>query len=201
LAVLGGKLPPSRTQGHRSSFGEVVVRTAVGLVARQNGPVARSSRNSAASLRLSSVLLLAVALVGPLAGQIREGFRGSAWKFPEYYELPLIGRSQTNRLKGMILGEHGQHLSNRVFRVTHMHLEHYELDGRTNLLARAPECLFDMETRVAWSTGRLEIVGMGGAMHVEGNAGFQARMTNSVLLISNRVRTVIRQDLVKSSKP
>src|SRR5688572_5489516 len=44
LAVLGGNLPPSRTHGHRSPFSEIVVRTTVGLVARQNGPVARSTR-------------------------------------------------------------------------------------------------------------------------------------------------------------
>jgi len=147
------------------------------------------------------LLLIALLLALPLAGQIREGSRSSFWKFPEYYELPLIGRSQTNRLKGMMLGQAGHHLSNRVFRVTQMHLEHYELDGKTNLIARAPECFFDMESRVAWSTGRLEIVGLGGAMHVEGHTGFEAQMTNSLLFISNRVRTVVRQELVKSSKP
>jgi hypothetical protein len=43
LAVLGGNLPPSRTHRQRSAFGEIVVRAAVGLVARQNGPVARST--------------------------------------------------------------------------------------------------------------------------------------------------------------
>jgi hypothetical protein len=44
LAVLGGNLPPSRTHGHRLPIGEVVVRAAVGRVARQNGPVARSTQ-------------------------------------------------------------------------------------------------------------------------------------------------------------
>jgi hypothetical protein len=150
---------------------------------------------------LGGVLLLAVALVGPLAGQIRQGYKGSVWKFPDYYDTPLTGPSQTNRLKGMILGEAGQHLSNRVFRVMEMQLEHYELDGKTNLLARAPECLFDASDRVAWSTGRLEIVGLNGAMFVQGRQGFQARMTNSTLIISNRVRTIINQDLVRLSKP
>ena len=138
--------------------------------------------------------------MAPLAAQVRQGFKGSSWKFPEYYELPLTGKFHTNRLKGLIQGAEGQHLSNRLFRVTAMRLEHYELDGRTNLLARAPECLFDMDTRVAWSTGRLEIVGLGGAMWVEGDRGFQVHMTNSTLTISNRVRTIIRQQLVKSAK-
>ncbi len=53
--VLGGNLPPSRTHGSRSSISTRVVRTAVGRVARQNGPVARSTRNSTASSRLRDV--------------------------------------------------------------------------------------------------------------------------------------------------
>jgi hypothetical protein len=41
---------------------------------------------------------------------------------------------------------------------------------------------------------------MGGAMRVEGNEGFQVRMTNSTLTVSNRVRTVIRQHAVNRAK-
>jgi hypothetical protein len=53
---------------------------------------------------------------------------------------------------------------------------------------------------VAWSTGRLEIVGLGGALVMEGRHGFQARMTNATLTVSNRVRTVIRGEWLKSAK-
>ena len=133
----------------------------------------------------------------PLLGQIRQGFTGSSWKFPEYYEIPFTGGIQTNKLRGLALGSEGYHLSNRLFRVTDMHIEHYGMDSRTNLVARAPECLFDASTRVAWSTGRLEIVAMDGEMTMRGTHGFQVRMTNSTLTISNRVRTTIRHGLVK----
>ena len=53
LAVLGGNVPPSQTHEDRSPLSEDVVRLAVGLVARQNGPVARSTRTSTESFRLS----------------------------------------------------------------------------------------------------------------------------------------------------
>ena len=43
--VLGGNLPPSRTPDGRPPFSARVVRAVVGRVARQNGPVARSTRN------------------------------------------------------------------------------------------------------------------------------------------------------------
>lgn len=146
-------------------------------------------------------MLFVLTVVAPLVAQIQQGFKGTAWKFPEYYEMPLVGRSRGFPLKGLISGEHGRHLSNSIYLVTGMRLEHYEFEGVTNLQARAPECLFDTDTRVAWSTGRLEIVGMGGALTIHGNQGFQASLTNSILIISNRVRTVIERGLLNESKP
>ena len=56
LAVLGGNLPPGRTQNDRSPFSARIVRSAVGRVARQNGPVARSTRNSTASFCIGSAV-------------------------------------------------------------------------------------------------------------------------------------------------
>lgn len=145
--------------------------------------------------------MLALALTAPLIAQIQQGFKSTAWKFPEYYETPLPGETRTFPLKGLISGEQGSHLSNSIYFVTGMRLEHYTAEGVTNLLARAPECLFNTGTRMAWSTGRLEIVGKGGALTIQGNEGFQATLTNSILIISNRVRTVIERGLLNESKP
>jgi hypothetical protein len=137
----------------------------------------------------------------PLVAQIQQGSKGTALRFPEYYETPLPGKNRSYPLKGLFSGEQGRHLSNSLYFVIGMRLEHHEPDGTTNLLARAPECLFDTGTHMAWSTGRLEIVGMGGALTIQGNQGFQANMTNSTLIISNRVRTVIQRSLLNESKP
>lgn len=163
---------------------------------RTNGQRSASSRSG-----LGWPLLLVLAVAAPLVAQIQQGFKSTAWKFPEYYETPLPGKNRTFPLKGLISGEQGRHLSNSIYLVIGMRLEHYEFEGVTNLLARAPECLFDMGTRVAWSTGRLEIVGRGGALTIQGNQGFQASLTNSTLTISNRVRTVIERGLLNESKP
>jgi hypothetical protein len=160
-----------------------------------------SHRLFAARARFAFLWLLALAAAAPLWAQIQPGFKGSGWKFPEYYETARSATNRTYPLKGLISGAEGRHLSNSFYFVTGMQLEHYEWNGATNLLARAPECLFNMETRVASSTGRLEIVGMGGTLTIEGNQGFQARMTNATLTVSNRVRTTIRQGLIPSNKP
>lgn len=132
----------------------------------------------------------------PLSGQIRQGFKGVGSRYPEFYELPSTGRAQTNRLKGLFFGSEWQHLSNKVFRVNGMRIEHYELSGSTNLVATAPECLFDAEARVAWSTGRLEIVGMSGGLTIHGTRGFFARMRESTLTISNKVRTTLQREFI-----
>ena len=156
------------------------------------------------TFRVLALMLVAgvlTLLVVPLSGQIRSGFKGSGSKYPEYFELPLAGGSQTNRLRGMFFGNEWQHLSNKVFRVTTMRIEHYEMTGSTNLIALAPECLFDADARVAWSTGRLDIVGLDGGIVIRGNRGFQARMGDSTLTISNKVRTVIQRELVGPIKP
>jgi hypothetical protein len=50
--VLGGNMPPNRADGNATSFCDRVERSTVGLVARQNGPVARFTKLSVESFRL-----------------------------------------------------------------------------------------------------------------------------------------------------
>jgi hypothetical protein len=153
--------------------------------------------------RLATGLALGIAalLAATATAQIRGGFKGSGSKYPEYYPIMPGTGTQTNRLRGLFFGQDWQHLSNKVFRVNGMRIEHYELTGGTNLVAVAPECLFDAEARVAWSTGRLEIVGQDGAVTLQGSRGFFTRMADSTLTISNRVKTAIRRDLAGSFAP
>jgi len=140
---------------------------------------------------IAAVVLLCVL---PLAGQLTRQLKARDVKFPEFYENPMMGKSQTNKLKGLLMGAEGQYLSNELFLVTQMRLEHYQPDGRTNVVAKAPQCIFDNEARLAWSTGRLEVIGVNGGLRIEGNEGFQVQMTNSSLIVSNRVRTVLHQE-------
>lgn len=174
-------------------------------------PVKRAQAR--APLAPLTTVLIAVTLLGlPLFGQLSRKIRAKDVKFPEFYEspggqkvadLPPSARSQlrTNRLKSILMGKEGQYLSNEIFLINEMQLEHYQPDGRTSLVAQAPQCLFDSDSRVAWSTGRLDLTGLEGAVLVHGRAGFQVRMTNSTMSISNRVRTIIRQDLLRPAKP
>ena len=160
-----------------------------------------AQRRSSWLLAAGGAAVLGLFFVLPLAGQLSRRFKARDVKFPEFYENPMTGKSQTNKLKGILMGAEGQYLSNELFLVTQMQLEHYQPDGRTNVVAKAPQCFFDNEARVAWSTGRLEVIGVNGGLKITGNEGFQVQMTNSSLIVSNRVRTVLRQESTNRFNP
>jgi hypothetical protein len=159
-----------------------------------HGPPRRARR----AAWVAVILLLCLC---PALAQLSRGLKTRSFLFPQYYEDLVTGRGQTNLLKGVLKGAEGQYLTNDIIQITRMQLEHYELDGRTNLTAQAPHCFFDPQAQVAWSTSRLDVIGMEGALLIHGYAGFEVRMTNSTMFLSNRVRTTIRSELLKTSRP
>lgn len=122
------------------------------------------------------------------------------FKMPEYYDQTATGT--TNRLKSMVTGARAMPAPGRpnLWALDQMHIENYELDGRTNLTATAPTCLFDVPTRSVSSTGRIEITAMNGQLLLDGQ-GFFLEVTNTQFIISNHVRAVIRQALLDHYKP
>jgi len=69
-------------------------------------------------------------------------------------------------------------------------LETFDLNGKSEIIVDAPECVYDTLNGVAASPGQLHMRTGDGKFRVEGE-GFLWRQTNSFLTISNRVRTVI----------
>ena len=117
------------------------------------------------------------------------------FKVPEFYDQEP---GQTNRpLKTLITGAEAQPNAAGSWAVKQMEIETYERSGDTNIIARAPECAVDPAKRVVWSTGRLEVKAANGQFLTEGNEGFFCRMSNTVLVLSNRVRTTINRQLVQ----
>ena len=72
--------------------------------------------------------------------------------------------------------------------VEEFHREVYSLDGRTNLLISATNCVFDMRNHAAFSSDRVRVVSGDGRLLIEG-LGFIWRQTNNTLVISNQVHT------------
>lgn len=75
-------------------------------------------------------------------------------------------------------------------RLKQVRLEQYGDDGRTNMIVEGKNCLFDPKTRAASSPDSFRLTTGGGRLVVEG-VGFSWYHTNSHLVVSNRVHTVV----------
>lgn len=66
------------------------------------------------------------------------------------------------------------------------------------MMVSAPECLFSVSTRNAWSAGELKVSRADGLFSLEGE-GFHWNQKETRLAISNKVRAVIRRNLFSPS--
>jgi lipopolysaccharide export system protein LptA len=139
------------------------------------------------------LLLALLCFSSTLSAQIvSRGFR-----LFDYYDA-VPGKNQTNLLKSQITGAEARPQANGLELITRVRIENYLEDGRTNLIAIAPECLVDSRSRVAFSAGPLEVVTANGQLTVQGK-GFFYQQTNFNLAISNQVETTIHRELMRST--
>jgi hypothetical protein len=66
------------------------------------------------------------------------------------------------------------------------------VNGKLQMIAEAPECVYDRNSAVAHSPGALRIRSGDGQVRIEGK-GFLWRQDDSMLTISNQVQTVIQK--------
>lgn len=143
-------------------------------------------------------LLLAAGLGAlTLPGQQRGQTRVSDFKVVDFYEA--AGGSR-NQLKYLIQGAEARPLTNNLVLVTELRAQHNFADGRTNLIATAPECIVNHAQRELYGPGHLRIQSSDGLYSIEGD-GFFCRLTNFSFIISNRVRTVIQRELLPNAQP
>lgn len=150
--------------------------------------------------RRAILWLVGLASVAWAGAQVLPLKRIRDFRMPEFYEASAAGESP--RLKTLLTGSEAQPLDGRgrLIALTGMRVENYLPDGRTNLVARAPTCLLDALDRTVCSTGWLEVSLAQGQLFIEGQ-GFFLQVTNLHFIISNRVRTVIRPELVQQVQP
>lgn len=161
----------------------------------------RQNSHRAAWLVALSVAFVSVTTAYLAWGQINRAGILQGPSFAEYYDKDPKLTNQALRLRGVLTVRDAERLTNGIVFGHVMKLEHYSFEGATNLVARAPECFYEHESRTAWSTGQLEIVAMEGRFFITGRQGFEMNLTNNILNVSNRVRTVLRQNLFKPTTP
>ena len=138
--------------------------------------------------RLPVLAALALALVGGPAHAQRL-LEGSG-KLAQYYGAPY----QT-RMKWLLEGARVQPLTNGLFLITDAKLQTFGLQGERELAVQTPQCLTDTRQGTVSSPGPLRAQFADGKFALEGE-GFLWRQTNSDLIISNGVRTVLHPDLL-----
>ena len=102
-----------------------------------------------------------------------------------YFEPP-----HEQQVKMKLSGAEALPLPGGLLDVRQLRVETFGVDGKTELVVRAPQCTYAPLDGVANSAGHLELESGDGKFHVEGE-GFLWRQNTAALTISNRVHTVI----------
>ena len=113
----------------------------------------------------------------------------------EYFDAP-----HQQQMKSRLSGAEAQPLAGGLLVVKKLKLETFGMDGKTEYIVEAPDCVYDTLERTASSPGALKFQTGDGKFRVEGN-GFLWRQNDSFLTISNNVRTVIENPTESKTKP
>jgi hypothetical protein len=139
-------------------------------------------------LGLIAVFCLAMSLALAANSQVGNSVKG--FKSPlEYFEAP-----NERQVKSYIECSEAEFLSNGLIGMRNAKLLTYHEDGSVEMIATAPQCIYDTRLSTVSSTGQLQVQTVdpdsGLSFRHEG-VGFCWLQTNSDLTISNQVITTI----------
>lgn len=137
-------------------------------------------------------------LVPPMSAQFNLVGTIKGFKVPDYY--PSEPGVATNRLKMLLTGESAKPQLDGLLLINGLRIENFDATGSPESVIRASQCLFEMASRNASGTGRLEMVSSDGRFSISGD-GFLWCTTNSTLTISNRVRTLVKKESLIQKDP
>ncbi len=127
-----------------------------------------------------------------LSAQLPQGFSGKK------FSLPWQDR-KTSELKAILTGQNAKQISGSQVLVSDFGIQMFR-NGNTNqveLIAEAPECFIDRSNSSASSAGKIKAYTASTNIYIEGE-GFFCQQSNAVLIISNKVQTIIRKDFLAS---
>ena len=124
--------------------------------------------------------------------QLPKGFSGKK------FSLPWQDK-KTSELKAILTGQNVKQITGSQVLVSDFGMRTFR-NGNTNeveLIAEAPECFIDQTRTAAWSPGKIRAYTANTNLYIEGE-GFFCQQSNAVLIISNKVQTIIRKEFLKS---
>ncbi len=137
----------------------------------------------------AALVLLALAL-GPGSGWAQPAVGGQGFKFAEYYAPP-----HETQMKSLLEGAQAQRQPDGRIQVAEARWRTFRENGAGEMTVEAPECVYNSHQRSISSAGPLRVQTADGKFSIAGQ-GFLFQQTNSMLLVSNRVHTIIHPELL-----
>jgi hypothetical protein len=157
-------------------------------------------------LGIGLLAALALTIATALTGKAREPDKSRVQDFSGMeardfkYQLENYLPPNEAQVKTLVEGAKAQAQSAGMILITEAKLKTFSTNGTLEVLAQSPKCTLDSVQKVVSSEGPLKIETTDGRFLLEGE-GFLLQQTNSQLIISNRVHTVIRSELGKTLFP
>jgi hypothetical protein len=155
----------SNVISYKKNAAQRVIKTALGAL------MAAGSLTAAASL----------AQQVPITGS------GSDFNSVEYFDPP-----HQQEIKRWLSGAETQQLPGGLLLVKQVKIETFTEDGKLQLVAQAPECIYDPINGIANSSSDVHMRTGDGQLRIDGQ-GFVWRQSNSSFTISNQVQTVMEK--------
>ena len=155
-------------------------------------------RTLRARLSRATTLLGTLAFCLPAFAADAPVFLGKLQNFtvsPEFYPPP-----NERQMKFQLRAAEAQPLTNNLFLITGVRLETFKPNGDRELTLASPGCLYNSSAKTVSSTNAIDVATADGKFAIQGT-GFFWQQTNSVLVVSNQVRTTVDAAMMQQDKP
>ena len=137
------------------------------------------------------VFCLALALAQEPPNNTIKHFRAPLEYFDPPHEL---------QMKSFLEGAEAEPQSDGLILIRDAKLQTFHEDGSHEMTVTTPQCIFDSKLQTVSSAGPLQVQSTDDKLLLKGE-GFFWQLTNSDLIISNRVSTTVRGPLTNSFTP
>lgn len=135
--------------------------------------------------RVASVVAAAWFAAAAVCAQQNTAGHASDFSSVAYFDAP-----HAQQMKSRLSGAEALPQAGGLLAIKQLKLEKFDVDGKLEAVAEAPDCVYDTMNGMANSPGHLQMRTGDGNLRIEGE-GFLWRQTNQWLTISNHVQTVI----------
>jgi hypothetical protein len=142
-----------------------------------------------------ALLFLLLGVSGGIAQNTNATSKVRGFNVPVYYPPPFESQMST-----LLSGAEAEPDAEGRVLITQGRIQYFAKSGKLDIIVEAPQCILNTVSQEVSSDGPLRIRSADGKLDLEGQ-GFLWQQTNSNLIVSNRVRTVISSSPNKVYRP